>query len=212
MPRSTRTARTLARSEGAPFVLYVEGPRDRDLLRIWCQRHQPASVRAVRSAVILGGRQPNRAVAHFRSVRAAEPGARGLCILDRDDPFGPGPAPEEPGLAIFTWGRRHIESYLLVPEALRRVARDQKERFRLERFAREHLPRAADESAWGQLDAKRLLERDGPLARGLGRPIPAAAIARTIRMDELHADVLSLLDHMRTIPVEEDVEGDGSNR
>ena len=67
------------------------------------------------------------------------------------------------------------------------------ERFRLERFLREDLPSAADEAAWRRLDAKRLLERDGPLARALGRPIAAGSIAQTIRMDELHEDVRGLL-------------------
>jgi len=198
MPRSIRTARTLPR-EDASFVLYVEGPRDRDLLRIWCQRHQPASVRTVRRAVILGGRQPHRAVDHFRGLNAAEPDARGLCILDRDDDVDPEPDVADDGLEFFTWSRRHIESYLLVPGALRRAVRSQKERFRLERFLREGLPPERDHAAWQRLDAKRLLDRDGPLARAVGRAIPAGAIARTIRLDELHDDVHCLLERIRGI-------------
>jgi hypothetical protein len=197
MPPSNRSARALPRSQEAAFVLYVEGARDRDLLGIWCQRHQPESLQALRSAVILGGRQPNRAVEHFRELRAAQPEARGLCILDRDHASVREPTIDEPGLEVFTWSRRHIESYLLVPGALRRLARSQKERFRLERFVRESLPPEGDEPAWRSLDAKRLLERDGALARALGRPLPAGAIARTIRLDELHADVVELLDRMR---------------
>lgn len=197
MPRSTRMARSLPQSEGAPFVVYVEGPRDRDLLRIWCERHQPSSAEAVRTAVILGGRQPHRAVAHFREIHEADPAARGLCILDRDDALGPEPPPEEPGLEFFTWSRRHIESYLLVPEALRRVVQNQNERFQLERFLREKLPEGSDEAAWQRLDAKRLLARDGPLVRAVGRPLAASSIARTIRRDELHPDVHALLERIQ---------------
>jgi hypothetical protein len=148
-----------------------------------------------REAVILGGRQPHRAVEHVRTLRGAEPRARGLCVLDRDD-AGPEPQSEEPGLDLFTWGRRHLESYLLVSAALRRVGRDHKERFRLERFARESLPAASDEGAWRRLDAKRLLVRDGPLHRAVGRPVPVSAIARAMRVDELHADVIELLDRL----------------
>jgi len=196
-PARARSAQEPAgQTDGAPFTLYVEGPRDRDVLRIWCERHRPASVESVRSAVILGGRQPHRAVEHFRALRSAEPDARGLCVLDRDDAPGPGPESGEPGLDLFTWGRRHLESYLLVAAALRRMGRDQKERFRLERFAREGLPPASDATAWRRLDAKRLLERDGPLHRVLGRALPAGAIARAMRGDELHDDVLALLDRL----------------
>ncbi|HKJ23763.1 MAG TPA: hypothetical protein VKB65_03010 [Myxococcota bacterium] len=166
------------------------------MLRIWCERHQPGSVEIVGQAVILGGRQPHRAVEHFRVVRDADPDARGLCVLDRDDAPAPEPASDEPGLELFTWGRRHLESYLLVAAALRRAGRDQKERFRLERFARDSLPPASDEPAWRRLDAKRLLERDGPLHRILGRPLPTGTIARSLRGDELHGDVLSLLGRL----------------
>jgi len=197
MPPSVRPARARPRSEAAPFVLYVEGPRDRDVLRIWCQRHRPDAVPTVRSAVILGGRQPNRALAHLRRLRAGEPGAQGLCILDRDQALDPDPASDEPGMEFFTWTRRHIESYLLVPSALRRLARSPQERFRLERFVRERLPADGDEMAWRRLDAKRLVERDGPLARALGRPVPAGTSARAIRRDELHGDVRALLERIR---------------
>jgi hypothetical protein len=199
MPPSIRPARARSgheptgRASGSPSVLYVEGPRDRDVLRIWCERHRPGSVGLVRSAVILGGRQPNRAVEHFRTLRGARPDALGLCVLDRDDAPGP-PECDEPGLEVFTWGRRHLESYLLVATALRRVGRDPKERFRLERFARESLPPESDEPAWRRLDAKRLLEREGPLHRALGRPLAAGSIARSLRGDELHGHVVALLD------------------
>jgi len=175
----------------------VEGPRDRDLLRIWAQRRAIRPAAAVRSAVILGGRQPLRAIEHFRRVRATAPAARGLCVLDRDHEGRPGVAPDEPGLEFFTWSRRHIESYLLVPDALRRSVRSQQERFRLDRALRDHLPREGDEGAWRAMDAKRLLGREGALARALGRPIPVGRIARTLRWDELHDDVVVLLERIR---------------
>jgi len=199
MPPLSRSARVRApRSQEAPFVLYVEGPRDRDILCTWAERRAPALVPFVRSAVILGGRQPRRAVEHFRALRAEAPEARGLCVLDRDDtpPAVQSEASlDEPGLELFTWSRRHIESYLLVPEALRRAVRGPKERFRLERFLREHLPAEGDEAAFRSMDAKRL--REGPLSRAVGHPLPARRIARAMRADELHPDVLTLLERIR---------------
>lgn len=180
------------------FVLYVEGARDRDLLRIWAERHFPDLVRFVQPAVILGGRQPNRAAEHFLESRRDEPELRGLCVLDRDH-AAPEHAPlDVPGLEFFVWGRRHIESYLLVPEAIRRCAKDPGERFRLERFLRE-LPAADDDRAQAKLDAKRLLGRDGALAREAGRPIPVSRIARGMRRDEVHGDVLDFFARVRAI-------------
>ena len=61
---------------------------------------------------------------HFRSVGGATEGARALCVLDRDDGAGWEPSGAgESGLEFFTWSRRHIESYLLVPGAIRRALR-----------------------------------------------------------------------------------------
>ncbi len=197
-PRS-REARSgsAPQSQPAGFVLYVEGARDRDILRIWTQRHAPELLDLVDGAVILGGRQPHRAAEHFRGVRADDAEATGLCVLDRDHDDPDDPANEEPGLDFYVWKRRHIESYLLVAEAIRRSVEAKRERFRLERFLREELPPEDDEAAYRRLDAKRLLGRDGALTRAVGRPVSASRIARALRQDELHEDVVALLDRLR---------------
>jgi hypothetical protein len=171
------------------FILYVEGPRDRSILRAWSYRLLPSPARRLfRASVILGGRRPVRAVEHFRCARSAEASARGLCVLDRDDGAGSRP-PEggEPGLEFFTWTRRHIESYLLVPEAIRRGLGLPDGDARIERVLREYLPPAAGEQVFRDVDAKRLLGPKGALARALGRPLPLSRIARFTREAELHA-------------------------
>jgi hypothetical protein len=185
----------VSRSRG--FVLYVEGPRDRDLLRTWAQRASPILARGIAEcSVILGGRQPARAVAHFRELRGRGEAERGLCVLDRDGGSGTlRLADEEPGLEFFTWRRRHIESYLLVPDAIRRSARAPAE-LRVLRPLRELLPAPEDEAALVDFDAKRLLARHGPLDQLFG-PLPPSRIARAMRADELHADVRDLLDRVR---------------
>jgi hypothetical protein len=182
---------------GAAFFLYVEGPGDRGILRAWSQRLLPrAAHRVFERVVILGGRRPARALEHFAREAGAGPGTRGLCVLDRDDEgAGPPSAPE--GLEFFTWTRRHIESYLLVPAALRRALSAGSEEARLERVLRECLPPTADEAAHRELDAKRLLGPRGPLARALGRPPQLARIARATRADEHHPDVHALFDRLR---------------
>jgi hypothetical protein len=188
------------RRAGAPdgFVLYVEGPRDRDILRTWAERLSPALGRAVAaSAFILGGRQPARAVLHFREARTRGEVERGLVVLDRD---GHGPVEEatvagERGLDLFTWTRRHIESYLLVPAAIRRGLRIPDGDARA-RSLRDLLPDPTDEALLGELDAKRLLARHGPLARLVGSITPGR-IARAMQPEDFHPDVHGLLERLR---------------
>ncbi len=191
-----------ASSEEAPasrFVLYVEGPSDREILRSWAWRVAPELARAlVQAAVILGGRQPARAADHFRAIRSECAAARGLCVLDRDGsaPSLPPTGSTEPGLEFFTWGRRHIESYLLVPDAILRAAGVPREDPRQTRLVQRHLPPLHDEPALRELHAKALLAEGGPLSRALGRPLSPAHIARQMDRQHLHPDVLDLLDRV----------------
>jgi hypothetical protein len=181
------------------FVLYLEGPGDRGILEAWCRRLlPPLAGRLSRASVILGGRRPARAVEHFRALGGAANGARALCVLDRDDGSGPAlSGSPEPGLEFFTWGRRHIESYLLVPDAIRRGMRLSDADGRVGRVLREHLPPRGNEQAYQDLDAKRILGPGGALARALGVPIPLARIARATRESELHADVHEFFARLR---------------
>jgi hypothetical protein len=180
------------------FVLYVEGPRDRDILRAWARRAAPPLARSIATAaVILGGRQPARAASHFRALLDEAPTSRGLCVLDRDG-SGAGDTPDgPPGLEFFTWGRRHIESYLLVPGAIRRALRPPTDDVRVERSLQELMPAPDDEVSLVDFDAKRLLARHGPLARSARGATPSR-IARAMRADELHPDVLELFQRMRS--------------
>jgi len=188
-----------ASDPGNGFVLYLEGPGDLGILDAWCRRLLPSIAgRVSRASVILGGRRPARAVEHFRALGGAEAGARGLCVLDRDNDLGP-PPPEgaEPGLEFFTWGRRHIESYLLVPEAICRGLRLPDADRRIQRVLREHLPPEGDEEAYRALDAKRILGPGGALSLALGVPIPPARVARATRVSELHSDVRDFFERLR---------------
>ncbi len=196
MPTSDPALRPDRRSdERSSFTLYVEGPRDRSILCAWAKRLLPRGARdLLDGSVILGGRRPARAVEHFRA-RAA--GSHGLCVLDRDEDAA-SQLDAEQGLEFFTWSRRHIESYLLVPGAIRRALSLPASDHRLEAALERELPQSEDASGWRALDAKRLLAETGPLARLLGRPLPLARIARATREDELHADVHEMFDRLRS--------------
>ena len=184
------------RDSGDPgsLFLYVEGPRDRSILRAWAHRLVPGHARALLAeSVILGGRRPERALEHFRQ-RAA--GSWGLCVLDRDDEDPPSSDGAD-GLEFFTWGRRHIESYLLVPGAMRRAMGLSSSDHRLETALAAELPEPEDLQGWQSFDAKRLLGERGALAQALGRPLPLARIARCTRESELHADVHAVFGRLR---------------
>ncbi len=201
MPFDPAELVTGARAAAARFALYVEGPRDRSILRAWSFRLLSGPARGLLSAaVILGGRRPDRAIEHFRSCGGAEAGIRGLCILDRDG--GDAPPSQEPGLEMFTWGRRHIESYLLVPGAIRRAMGLPEHDRRVERLLELRHPEGLDEHAWRELDAKRLLGPKGELARGLGGPLPLARIAQATRESELHDDVHDVFARLRQASAE----------
>ncbi|MEE2665388.1 MAG: hypothetical protein VX681_14825 [Myxococcota bacterium] len=180
------------RSNGgcSPFFLYVEGARDQEILRSWARRLSRPLERAIdESSVIMGGRQPARAIELFRREAQRSVSARGLCVLDRDD--GELLLDDSvPGLEFFTWPRRHIESYLLVATAIWRYAHRGAALERIEQLLRD------DGRSPEQTHAKTLLAPKGRLAQELGRSISAAGVARAMRSDEIHPDVHALFDRV----------------
>jgi len=182
--------------EPTPFFLYVEGPHDQEILRSWARRLSRPLERAIDgSTVILGGRQPARALEHFRREVEHTEGTRGVCVLDRDDREEP-LAESEPGLEFFTWPRRHIESYLLVPSAIHRLSRGGAGIDRIEALIHELASSERHVRDPKRAHAKRLLAPKGPLARELGRGISAAGVARAMRCEEIHDDVHDLFDRV----------------
>ncbi len=181
-----------------PFVVYVEGPRDRDVLVTWAKCVAPGLARPLAaSTVILGGRQPARAASHLAQLRARQPRASGLCVLDADDAEAT-PSDAAAGLELHTWARRHIESYLLVPAAILRASRIPDPGGRLERQLCKLLPASDDEEALRTVDAKRLLGPRGPVAALLGRAPAPGRIARAMRAEEIHSEVRELLVRLRS--------------
>lgn len=186
--RKPGTARAIA--PRVPFFLYLEGPGDQRILRNWARRLSKPLERTIEEAsVLMGGRQPARAVDHFRKQRERQPEVRGVCVLDRDDGEQPG-APPEPGLEFFIWPRRHIESYLLVAAAIRRHTRNTSDLDQIEEIL------AGSDQGPAVTDAKALLGRHGALERELGRPISSAGVAQAMRREEIHPDIHALFERI----------------
>ena len=188
------------------FVLYVEGARDREILACWARRAEPSLARCIeRNSFILGGRQPARALADFRKRGGAGAGLSGLIVLDRDhhehEHEAPGAhvASDEAGLEVFVWSLRHIESYLLVPAALRRLLRVAVDDPRVERALADEVDREGIESGADSLHAKRILGAGGSLSEALGTELRAGDIARAMRPEDLHEDVRALLTRIGSL-------------
>ena len=155
-----------------------------------------------RHSVLLGGRQPARAIECHRRLCREYGAVRALCVLDRDGLPEPAETTgDEPGLEFFTWPRRQIESYLLVPEAILRCLPHPDTRGVVERLIRGLVPDARDEDAFREVDAKRLLSERGPLRSGMesetGSGFEPSRIARLMRETELHEDVRAVLARLQ---------------
>ena len=106
-------------------------------------------------------------------------------------------AVEKPeGLGFFTWPRRHIESYLLVPGAMRRSMRLRPEDPRLRELLGD-LPGDGSGEVLRSVDAKRLLAAKAAAARELGTLLSPARIARCMHRNDLHPDIVNLLARLR---------------
>ncbi len=202
--RRKSRARPHARpTSNGKFVLYVEGPRDREILECWARRFDPDLTHCIeRNTFILGGRQPARAVADFRKRGGVAAGYSGLIVLDRDDHPDESEtegAANESEPEVFVWGLRHIESYLLVPAAIRRLLRLAAEDRTVERFIEMNGVANAPNDAVGSVHAKRTLGSGGTLSKALGTDLRAGDIARAMRIEDLHVDIRTLFDRIRAL-------------
>ena len=198
------TSQERRREPESDFVLYVEGARDREILGCWARRAEPALARCIeRQTIILGGRRPARALADFRKRSQSTSRLRGLVVLDRDERDSEeeedSGLSEESRLELFVWSLRHIESYLLVPAAIRRVVGVPKDDLRVDRALADQIARekrVQGHAAPGGVHAKRILGAGGSLSEALGQELRAGDIARAMRGVELHDDVRTLFRRM----------------
>jgi hypothetical protein len=108
-------------AETTGWVLYLEGSTDLAILREFAQRlDHPAAKALERPFVHYIGNHPGQAESHFHGVREAKPDLVGLAIFDD---YGGAPASSHPGLSVFQWQRREIESYVCTRETLLGYAR-----------------------------------------------------------------------------------------
>ena len=112
--------------------VYVEGETDEELLRGWAKALAEDSafktlsqdMQRVAFVALKGGSADEMlqfADKHFRGCKLLGDGAERVLVLDRNDGKWLRRAEQDPNLLV--WRKRHVESYLLVPEAWERAAR-----------------------------------------------------------------------------------------
>jgi predicted ATPase len=118
------TATDLLLAETSPGVLYLEGNSDFNILRAWAGilDHQTKDWFSGTSCFWHNnqGRHPREARDHFFALRAIRKDRKGLLLLDGDNRNLPVHELRTDGLAIESWKRYEIESYLMHPIVLRR--------------------------------------------------------------------------------------------
>jgi len=110
----------IARLQGFPYILYVEGKSDEIILRAWAEQCNVLNViKKVCFHTMGGGTKAlmkQNAEEHFAALQQVIPGVKKIMLFDYDDretAFHP-----EPENAVLTeWKRKNIENYMLVPEA-----------------------------------------------------------------------------------------------
>lgn len=187
-------------------VLYVEGPTDTGILAEWARILDHPARKFLDEPYIqeLGGRSLRDAKRHFFAIRAVVPEICGICLLDGDNREEPDEEALQSGLKILRWRRYEIENYLLHPDAIKRFVQlpllgaivDQ-------HFARQ-VPAETDFLAYHvSLDRIKASEEFlAPLLDNVGHSTPKRdlyLLARTMKPEEIHSEVVEKLDHIANL-------------
>ena len=180
-------------------MLFVEGARDREILRIWARTISPLLSRKLEQiTTILGGRQPKRATKQFESIRNNNPKLKGLIVLDRDSEKKAGLLTTAvTNLSLFTWHRRHIESYLLNLAAIRKGL-GRRWNSRIENFLYEQVP-FDDESSLRNFDAKHLFSQEGIFGKNSDFSLSTRQVSKAMLRTHFHQDIEEFFQHFQEL-------------
>ena len=119
----------IVRTQQDPFILYVEGENDERILNAWASVLKKESVLKRFFIESMGGtskvEMKKKADQHFAGLKKIVPDVQRLILFDFDtEETSFHPAANNP--ALFEWGRKNIENYLLVPTAWHRAILDRR--------------------------------------------------------------------------------------
>lgn len=191
----------LAQETGA--ILYVEGPTDTRILSAWAKilEHPSSDILSKSFVHPIGGSDLSPAREHFFAIQAAEPGMKGLCLIDGDNSNRLSADSTRRGLKIAQWQRYEIENYLLVPKAIKRfIGFSLMEQIIDQEFDRQ-IPPGTD--PFGDhvslVRVKASTEFLEPLLTKVGKPTPKRdlyLLASVMQRNEIHPEVVGMLDRI----------------
>lgn len=118
----------ITRLRDSPIIVYIEGESDERVLRAWAPKIGAENWMNQLVFHTMGGgtkvEMKDEADRHFEAVHAVLPHVQRVMVFDFDtERTAFHPAADNP--ALFEWGRKNIENYLLVPGAWSRaIAKD----------------------------------------------------------------------------------------
>ncbi len=217
------TTLDLLLAEQGRAVLYCEGQSDFDILKSWADVLSHPARRFFERPFFHAneGRSPREARGHLFAVRAIHPTIRGLLLLDGDNRGLPDREISTDGLTIRRWTRYEIENYLLIPDAIKRTLGPTDNLFVAEEgrkaveYLRQQLPPVFfdnplhDNPVVNSVPAsKQLLPQ---MFEAAGRPMEKSdffLIASNMRPDEIHPEVIEVLDMIAALLPPENIDED----
>jgi predicted ATPase len=198
-------------------VLYCEGESDFKILKAWAHTTRHVALKFFEMPFFHSneGRNPREAKTHLFALRAIHPNLQGLLLIDGDNRDLPTHEVESAGLSIHRWTRYEIENYLLVPPAIHRfLARQPADLFSTKTaddaiaYLRTQLPPQTFENPLTDnatviavRASKDLLPQMFAVA---GIPMEKEdyfLLAEAMRPDEIHPEVLNVLDAIGNLVV-----------
>ena len=199
-------------AEQGRAVLYCESESDARILEAWARRlsHPAASFFDNPFIHPLRGRRPLDARHHLFGLRAVHEGVRGLLLLDGDSLGDDAHEIRAEGLEVHIWQRYEIENYLLFPSAIGRfLKRSHNDLFIRSAFTDE-LPAAVFDNPLHDGEAVRRIPASKSILPRLFKdeqpPIRKAdyyRIAESMEPDEIHPEVIEVLDRISALIPEE---------
>jgi hypothetical protein len=222
----------VVRTQESPYILYIEGEDDERILSAWANTLGKTEVYHKFYSYILGGSSKTdmkkKADDHYTALKQIVPSLKRAILLDNDNkPLNP-PA-DQPTLN--EWKRKNIDNYLLVSSAWKRAVENELQANREPNglflkpyfdlidtyFSGQNLT-LPQGSTWKNikaqifsvLDGKELLfeNRDSLFHQiaefnNSGIKVNRSAIARSMKLEEIHEDVEKFFDNLSIIIEEE---------